>query len=176
MNHHHMPSWSALFETAVFIISPSDITCDGPRPRKSRVAAVRIEPPKSRMKVRKRYELMFGAISLTIIRQVPAPDRRARLTKSREASENVWARIARAAHGHEVRPIRIASDTRLDAQVRRDDDQHGERRDHEHDVREHAQDVVDHAAAVAAENPIAIPITAATQPASAPTMKLERSP
>ena len=113
MNHHHMPSWSAAFETAVFIIRPSDITCDGPRPRKSSVAAVRTEPPKSRMKVRKRYELMFGAISLTITRTVPRPERRARLTKSRAASENVCARIARAAQGHEVSPIRIASAIRL---------------------------------------------------------------
>src|SRR5262245_15021036 len=113
MNHHQSPSWSAAFETAVFIISPSDITWEGPRPRKSSVAAVRTEPPNRRMNVRKRYELMFGATSFTITRNVPRPERRARLTKSRDASENVWARIARAAHGHEVSPIRSASDLRL---------------------------------------------------------------
>ena len=54
MNHHHIPSWSALETTAVFIISPSDIAFDGPSPRKSSVAAVRIAPPKSRMNVRNR--------------------------------------------------------------------------------------------------------------------------
>ena len=56
---------------------------------------------------------MFGAISLTITLIVPRPESRARLTKSRAASENVCARIARAAHGQEVSPIRIASDVRL---------------------------------------------------------------
>ena len=113
MNHHHIPSCSAAFETALFSISPSDITWEGPSPRKSSVAAMSTEPPKSRMNVRKRYELMFGAISLTITFTVPCPESRARLTKSREASENVCARIARAAHGHEVSPIRSASDQRL---------------------------------------------------------------
>src|ERR671910_374151 len=54
MNHHHMPRTSALFETATFSIRPSDITSEGPRPRKSRVAAMRIEPPNRRMNVRKR--------------------------------------------------------------------------------------------------------------------------
>ena len=84
---------------------------------------------------------MFGAISLTITRNVPRPDSRARLTKSRDASENVCARIARAAHGHEVSPIRSASDHQAaDAEVGGDDDQDGERRDHEHDVREHAEE------------------------------------
>ena len=38
---------------------------------------------------------------------------RARLTNSRDARENVWARIARAAQGHDVSPIRMASDRRL---------------------------------------------------------------
>ena len=71
-------------------------------------------------------------------------------TKSRVFSVNVCARTARAAHGHEVSPI----STRLrhvavHVQVRGDDDQDRERRDHEHDVREHVQDVVDPAAAVA---------------------------
>ena len=56
---------------------------------------------------------MFGAISLTITLIVPRPERRARLTKSRAASENVWARIARAAQGQEVSPISSASDHRL---------------------------------------------------------------
>src|SRR5262249_21367945 len=70
MNHHHIPSWRALFETAMFSISPSDITCEGPSPRKSSVAAIRIELPNSRMKTRKRYELMFDAISWTMICQL----------------------------------------------------------------------------------------------------------
>ena len=35
------------------------------------------------------------------------------LTKSREASEKVWARIARAAQGHDVSPINSASVKRL---------------------------------------------------------------
>ena len=95
---------------------------------------------------------MFGAISRVITCVPRAPDRRARPTNSREASENVWARIARAAHGQEVSPIRTASTTRpSDAQVGGDDDQDRERRDHEHDVREHAEDLVDDAAAVAAD-------------------------
>ena len=79
---------------------------------------------------------MFGAISLTITRNEPRPERRARLTKSRAASEKVCARIARAAQGQEVSPIRSASDMQAaDAEVGGDDDQDGERRDHEDDVR-----------------------------------------
>ncbi|MDA8324598.1 MAG: molybdenum cofactor guanylyltransferase, partial [Nitrospiraceae bacterium] len=39
----------------------------------SRLAAMRIAPPKSRMNVRNRYELMFGAISVTMIFQLPRP-------------------------------------------------------------------------------------------------------
>ena len=54
---------------------------------------------------------MFGAISRQITCVPRAPDRRARPTKSRETSEKVWARIARAAHGQAVAPIRIASIT-----------------------------------------------------------------
>ena len=111
-NHHQRSSCRALFATALFIISPSDIAFDGPRPRKSSVAAVRIEPPKRRMKTRNRYELMFGAISRRITCQPRDPERRASETKSREASVNVCALIARAAHGQAVTPIRIASDTR----------------------------------------------------------------
>ena len=56
---------------------------------------------------------MFGAISRTITLTVPWPDSRARLTKSRDASEKVWARIARAAQGQDVRPMSIASEKRL---------------------------------------------------------------
>ena len=56
-----------------------------------------------------RYELMFGAISVVMICRVPRPLSRATSTNSRVFSENVWARTARAAHGHDVSPIRIAS-------------------------------------------------------------------
>ena len=52
---------------------------------------------------------MFGAISLTMICRVLRPLRRAMSTKSRVFSEKVCARTARAAHGHEVSPISIAS-------------------------------------------------------------------
>lgn len=64
-----------------------------------------MEPPKSRMNIMKRYELMLGAISRKTIRQVEHPLSRARSTNSRVRSEKVCARIARAAHGHEVRPM-----------------------------------------------------------------------
>ncbi len=52
---------------------------------------------------------MFGAISRAMIWSRPRPLMRATSTKSRVFSEKVCARIARAAHGHEVSPIRIAS-------------------------------------------------------------------
>ena len=52
---------------------------------------------------------MFGAISVEMICRVSRPVRRAMSTNSRVFSVNVCARTARAAHGHEVRPIRIAS-------------------------------------------------------------------
>ncbi len=41
----------------------------------------------------------------------PAPLSRARSTKSRVRSENVWALTARATQGQEVRPMKIASGT-----------------------------------------------------------------
>src|SRR5262245_33217424 len=113
MNHHHIPRCRAAELTALFIIRPSDIAFDGPRPRKSRVAAARIEPPNSRMNTRKRYELMCGAHSRVMNLNVREPDGRARPMISREASENVCARIERAAHGHEVAPIRTPSATTL---------------------------------------------------------------
>ena len=50
---------------------------------------MRIELPNRRMKTRKRYELMFGAISVAMIFEPRRPDRRARLTNSRDVSENV---------------------------------------------------------------------------------------
>ena len=53
---------------------------------------------------------MFGAISRRD--DLPAcvrPLSRAMSTKSRVFSENVCARTARAAHGHDVSPIRTAS-------------------------------------------------------------------
>ena len=72
---------------------------------------------------------MFGAISLED--DLPAcarPLSRARSTKSRERSENVWARIARAAQGQEVSPMKSASRRdAADPQVGVDDQQHGER-------------------------------------------------
>src|SRR5450756_2373474 len=105
MNHHHNPSCRALHATALYIISPSDDPVVGPSPMKSKVAAIRIAPPNSRMKVRNRYELMFGAISPKTIRMPRTPLMRARLTNSRDLRENVWARMARAAHGHEVKPM-----------------------------------------------------------------------
>ena len=108
-NHHHVPSSSALARNALFIISPSETCSDGPRPRKSSEAPIRIAPPKSRMNIISRYELMFGAISLVMICRVLRPVSRAMSTKSRVFSVNVCARTARAAHGHEVSPMRIAS-------------------------------------------------------------------
>ena len=97
---------------------------------------------------------MFGAISRTITCRSSHPESRARLTKSREASENVWARIARAAHGHDVSADQERlGDEAADGQVGGDDDQHRERRDDEDDVREHAEELVDRAAAVAGGEP-----------------------
>ena len=61
------------------------------------------------MNIINRYELMFGAISLVMIWRVLRPLSRAMSTNSRVFSEKVCARIARAAQGHDVRPIRIAS-------------------------------------------------------------------
>ena len=52
---------------------------------------------------------MFGAISRATICSGLRPLIRARSTNSRVFSENVWARIARAAQGHEVSPMRTAS-------------------------------------------------------------------
>ena len=52
---------------------------------------------------------MFGAISLKMICQLDRPERRAMSTKSRETSENVCARSARAAHGHDVSPMKTDS-------------------------------------------------------------------
>ena len=54
---------------------------------------------------------MFGAISVAMMRRVLRPLSRAMSTKSRVLSEKVCARTARAAHGHDVRPMRIASVT-----------------------------------------------------------------
>ena len=84
---------------------------DGPRPMKSSVAAIRIEPPNSRMNIMNRYELMFGAISLKMIFRLLSPLSRARLTNSRDVSEKVCERRARAAHGHDVSPMKTASVT-----------------------------------------------------------------
>ena len=93
---------------------------------------------------------MFGAISVKMIRELPSPLRRARSTKSRDVSENVCARSARAAQGHEVSPMKIASVMiAADLQVGGDDEQERERRDDEDDVREHVQHLVDDAAPVA---------------------------
>src|SRR5436190_19778155 len=113
MNHHHIPRFSAAELTALFIIRPSDMAFDGPRPRKSSVAAARMEPPKRRMNTRKRYELMFGAISRLMIPNVREPESRASPMNSRDASEKVWARIERAAQGHDVAPMMIPSTTTL---------------------------------------------------------------
>src|SRR5262249_20387591 len=104
-NHHHEPSSRALARNALFIIRPSDTCVDGPRPRKSSEAPIRIAPPNSRMNIISRYELMFGAISLVMICRVFRPVRRAMSTKSRVLSVKVCARTARAAHGHEGSPI-----------------------------------------------------------------------
>src|SRR5664280_2871032 len=101
-NHHHRPSCRALQATALYIIRPSDVPSVGPSPMKSSEAAMRIAPPNSRTKVRNRYELMFGAISPKMTRQLDTPLIRARSTNSRDLSENVWARMARAAQGHDV--------------------------------------------------------------------------
>ena len=93
---------------------------------------------------------MFGAISRKITRALETPLIRARSTNSAGLSENVWARIARAAHGHEVRPMKTASSEQpAGLQVGGHDDEQGERRDHQHDVGEHVQDLVDAAAPVA---------------------------
>ena len=66
-NHHQEPRSSALERKALFIISPSDTDVDGPSPRKSSDAPIRIAPPKRRMNIMSRYELMFGAISVVMI-------------------------------------------------------------------------------------------------------------
>ena len=50
-NHHHRPSRRALERKALFIIRPSDIDSEGPSPRKSRDAPIRIAPPNSRMNI-----------------------------------------------------------------------------------------------------------------------------
>ena len=63
------------------------------------------------MSIINRYELMFGAISVVMMWRVFRPLSRAMSTKSRVFSENVCARTARAAHGHDVSPIRMASVT-----------------------------------------------------------------
>ena len=47
---------------------------------------------------------MLGAISRAMILKPRRPLRRAMSTNSRETSENVCARTARAAHGHDVDP------------------------------------------------------------------------
>ena len=97
-----------------------------------------------------RYELMFGAISRgdDLPRAAPAQpgdvDEVARL--QREG--------LRAHRPRRPRPRGQADQDRLGrvavhVDVRGDDDQDRQRRDHEHDVREHVQDVVDPAAAVA---------------------------
>ena len=52
---------------------------------------------------------MFGAISRKMTRRLDMPLILARSTKSRVRSENVWARIARAAHGQDVSPMKTAS-------------------------------------------------------------------
>ena len=55
---------------------------------------------------------MFGRdLASTMIWRVLRPLSRAMSTKSRVFSEKVCARTARAAHGHDVRPIRSASVT-----------------------------------------------------------------
>ena len=52
---------------------------------------------------------MFGAMSLMMIDKERLPDSLARSTNSRERSENVYARTARATHGHVVRPMNTPS-------------------------------------------------------------------
>ena len=52
---------------------------------------------------------MFGAISREMICLLFEPLSRASPTKSREVRENVCARSARAAHGHDVSPMKIDS-------------------------------------------------------------------
>ena len=51
---------------------------------------------------------MFGAISRRMIASGRMPLSRARSTNSRERSENVCARTARATHGQENRPMNSA--------------------------------------------------------------------
>jgi len=88
-----------------------------------------------------------------MIWRVLRPLRRAMSTKSRVFSEKVCARTARAprprceADQHRLGRVAVHVD------VRRDDDQDRERRDHENDVRQHVQHVVQPAAAVAGGEP-----------------------
>ena len=49
-NHHHIPSWSALQATALYIIRPSETPSVGPSPMKSSEAAMRIAPPNRMMR------------------------------------------------------------------------------------------------------------------------------
>ncbi len=62
-----MPSISALHNTALFIMSPREITFVGPRPMRFSVAAVRMALQNWRMKASKRYDIMLGAISVKMI-------------------------------------------------------------------------------------------------------------
>ena len=54
--------------------------------------------------------VMFGAISVKMIFQDFIPLSRARSTKSLERNENVWARMALAAQGQAVHPIKMLSE------------------------------------------------------------------
>src|SRR4029450_13723541 len=101
MNHHHDPSRRALERNALFIINPSDIDSEGPRPRKSSDAPMRIAPPNSRMTILTRYELMFRPLSLGMICRGPPPLNRAISTNPLVFRVKVCPRPALAAHGHE---------------------------------------------------------------------------
>ena len=134
----------------MFIISPSETDVDGPSPRKSSEAPIRIAPPKSRMNIISRYELMFGAISVD--------DDLPRLAAAQPRDVDEVARLQREGlRPHRPRrpgPGGQADQDRLrhvavHVHVGGDDDQDRQRRDHEHDVREHVQHVVEPAAAVA---------------------------
>ncbi len=96
---------------------------------------------------------MLGAISRRMICQVRTPLSRARSMKSRERSDSVCARTARATHGQQMSPMNSACTGRCARRGRRDDDEHGERRQHEHHVGEHVEHLVDQPAAVARDEP-----------------------
>ena len=84
------------------------------------------------MNTKKRYELMLGAISRTMIDRLFSPESRARPTKSLETSENVCARM----RAHRPGPRRARDQRRLENGARvleetADEDQQHETRDRE---------------------------------------------